>query len=171
MFDIYFYNSYNLSAAGFQMVKVEYEDKKSTLISSRDNSDVPAEVTDFLTHGGAKMVLTKTEDDRYIYVIKGITCEDDSKRNDEPGRKWFINLAFVSDAAEMERLYSVVMLALTDFAGFKKGIVEFLNVNNSETSYSVDYEKLYAFTENCRDRFSSTYSILNTPYGLAGKNY
>lgn len=171
MFDIYFYNSYNLSASGFQMIKLDYEAKESTLIYKKNSTDFPAEVNNYLTHGGVKMLFSKIEDGKYIYVVKGITCEDPSKGNDEAGRKWFINLAFVSDISALESLYSVVMLALTDFETFKQKIVELLTVSNGEISYSIDYEKLQEFMENNKKSFDNTYSVLNAPYDLSGEKF
>lgn len=177
MLDIYFYNSYNLSPVGYQMTKIDHGVLNVVPINQKNSQEVPAEVINYLTHGGAKMLFSKIQGDKFLFVIKGIICEDKTKSNDEMGRKWFINMAIVSDKIELEALCPIVTLVLTDFEAFKMKISELVKVSSEELSYSVDYDKLYHMIGYYRRTFVGYHihfapeSIISRPFDMAGEKY
>ena len=144
----YFYCSYKLSKFGFGFTEAEENDETKGV----SPKDMPPGLKKVFSNGGADIVLAQDKDNKYYVAVKGITYEDSSKSDSEPGSSMYINLGFLCDDKEdAVRIAKYAVLKKEEFeTAVKDGlvVVDLSEDGKARYGYKADGEKLKKLRED-----------------------
>ncbi len=128
----FFYNSFTLGSG------YKYAELKDNAICE---TQIPYDIDCDFCNGGCQMVVRNTNNDKSIFILKGILYENDEKRFDEQGRKVTINFAIEATLSEQKILNNIFFAIIAEWANLCKYLGDSIIIPFQNGSYGYGIEQ------------------------------
>lgn len=161
MLNLYFYNSYQNSSVGYQLVRCDFATAELEVIDSNEITTIEARSA--IMHSGARCVIGTNEDGISYFVLRGTDVTDLN------GCPWYINMVIEADEDSNEEWAVAVKNILGNHDGFLEDIKGWFMPTEEDLSYAADMVKMAEFLLSDNETDMSFYDCDNKVAQKYGK--